>query len=168
MNGLSALGQTLHDEHRRTLEVMNALEDKILGNTASRPFDPSDNDDRRQLQDLIAIVDHDAGTHFRFEEEVLFPIFDEAGAGDMTQMLMQEHEAIRTLGSQLRSLAEGALQNGFDGAAWTDFRNAAMDLTQSVTFHIQKEEMGLVGRLSFFVDPETDGQLAMRYAEYAG
>jgi hemerythrin-like domain-containing protein len=86
----------------------------------------------------------------------------------MTQMLMQEHEAIRTLGSQLRSLAEGALKNGFDPSTWADFRNAAMDLTQSVTFHIQKEEMGLVGRLSFFVDPETDGQLAMRYAEYAG
>lgn len=166
MNGLSALGQTLHDEHRRTLEVMNALEDKILGASASRPFVATDNDDRRLLQDLIAIVDHDAGTHFRFEEEVLFPIFDEAGAGDMTQMLMQEHEAIRTLGSHLRVLAEGALESAFDETSWADFRNAAMDLTQSVTFHIQKEEMGLVGRLGFFLDPETDRQLALKYAEY--
>ncbi len=167
MTGLSALGQTLHDEHRQTLEVMNALENKILGNTASRPLDPSDNDDRRQLQDLIAVVDRDTGSHFRFEEEVLFPIFDEAGAGDMTQMLIQEHEAIRTLGSQLRLLAEGALENGFDESTWSDFRNAAMDLTASVMFHIQKEEMGLVGRLSFFIDPETDAELSRRHAEYA-
>ncbi len=168
MTGLSALGQTLHDEHRRTLEVMNALENKILGNTAHRPFDSSDNDDRRQLQDIIAVVDRDSGSHFRFEEELLFPIFDEAGASDMTQMLIHEHEAIRTLGSQLRLLAEGALQSGFDESTWAAFRNAAMDLTASVMFHIQKEEMGLVSRLSFFIDSETDGQLAMQYAEYAG
>ena len=168
MTGPSVLGQTLHEEHRQTLEVMNALENKMLGTTASRPFDPSDNDDRRQLQDIVAVVDRDTGSHFRFEEEVLFPIFEEAGAGDMTQMLIQEHEAIRTLGSKLRLLAEGALESGFDEASWSAFRNAAMDLTASVMFHIQKEEMGLVSRLSFFIDPETDAELSMRHVEYAG
>jgi iron-sulfur cluster repair protein YtfE (RIC family) len=167
MNGFSELGQALHDEHRQTLEVMNGLEDKILGASATRPFDPSDNDDRRRLEDLIAVVDRDTGSHFRFEEEVLFPIFDEAGAGDMTRMLIQEHEVIRTLGSQLRMLAEAALANGFDEATWSDFRTAAMDLAASVTFHIQKEEMGLIGRLSFFVDPGTDHRLAQQHAEYA-
>ena len=167
MNGLSELGRTLHDEHRQTLDAMSALEDKILGASANRPFDPTDPEERRQLQDLIAVIDRDVNCHFRFEEELLFPIFDEAGAGDMTQMLMQEHEAIRTLGSRVRTLAEGALKDGFDGASWADFRNAAMDLAGSVMFHIQKEEMGLVGRLGFFIDPSTDTRLAQQYAEYA-
>jgi hemerythrin-like domain-containing protein len=167
MNGFSELGQALHDEHRQTLDVMNGLEDKILGAAATRPLDPSDNDDRRQLENLIAVVDRDTGPHFRFEEEVLFPIFDAAGADDMTRMLIQEHEVIRTLGSQLRYLAEAALANGFDEAAWSDFRNTAMDLAASVTFHIQKEEMGLIGRLGYFVDPATDHRLAQRHAEYA-
>jgi hemerythrin-like domain-containing protein len=167
MNGLSELGRTLHDEHRQTLDAMSALEDKILGASANRPFNPADPEDRRQLQELIAVIDRDVNCHFRFEEELLFPIFDEAGAGDMTRMLMQEHEAIRTLGSRVRVLATGALDNGFDGASWAEFRDAAMDLGGSVMFHIQKEEMGVVGRLSFFVDPATDSRLAQQYAEYA-
>ncbi len=164
----SELGQILHDEHRQTLDIMNALEDQLLNSTDRRPLDTRREDVRRLLRDVTAVADRDANHHFRFEEEVLFPIFEAAGAGDMTRMLKHEHEAIRAFGSRVRHLAEVALGDGFDTAAWTDFRAAAMDLVQSTTFHIQKEEMGLVGRLGFFVDADTDRQLTQRYLGSVG
>ena len=166
MTGPTELGRMLHEEHLRTLEVMNAVEMRISGKKQDRRLDKADAGDERLLHDVLAIVDQDINQHFRFEEDVLFPILDTAGAGDMTRLLIQEHDGIRPLAETLRTLSVGVLENGCDDDAWRGFRYAAMDLVHAIMFHIQKEEMGLIQKLGFFTDEDTDRTLSARYAEY--
>jgi len=168
MMGLTQLGQMLHEEHQRTLSLLNNLESRILGPAANVPMSPDSDDDRRQLKTVIDVVDQDVDRHFGFEEEVLFPLLAEHGATDMTEMLMQEHELIRPLAARIKELALQALDGGLDDAAWGDFKTLGMELIEREMFHIQKEEMGLVQGLSYFLDPDTDRELSLRYADVRG
>lgn len=163
----SQVALTLHQEHLDTLAAMNTLEEMIHGEARDRPPDLYGTA-RQQVGTLIAAIDHDIDRHFEFEEQHLFPVLDLAGFGDMTAMLIQEHHTIRPLAERLRSLATHALQDGFEKAAWREFRETAMDLAPSVMFHIQKEEMGVIRRLDVLLDTETDKQLADSHAERTG
>lgn len=168
MMGMTELGRMLHEEHQRTLSLLNNLEGRILGPGANVPMSADSDDDRKQLRDVIEVVDQDVDRHFGFEEEVLFPLLAEHGAGDMTEMLMQEHALIRPLAARLKELALRALDGGLDAIAWGDFKTLGMELVEREMFHIQKEEMGLVQGLGYFLDPETDRELSLRYAEIRG
>jgi hemerythrin-like domain-containing protein len=161
----SEVARMLHQEHLDTLAAMNTLEEMIHGEVRDRPLDLSDGTARQQLGELIAAIDHDIDRHFEFEEQHLFPVLDEAGFGDMTAMLIQEHATIRPLAQRLRSVIAHALQDGFDKATWREFRETAMDLVPSVMFHIQKEEMGVIRRLDVLLDAATDKKLADHHAE---
>jgi iron-sulfur cluster repair protein YtfE (RIC family) len=163
----SQVGRLLHQEHLDTLAAMNTLEEIIDSRFRDRPLDVSSDAVRQQLSTLITAIDHDLYVHFQFEERDVFPILDRAGLGDMTAMLIHEHDAIRRLADRLRSVAVGALQNTFDKTTWREFREAGMDLVPSVMFHIQKEEMGVIRRLDVFLDAATDKTLADRHAEGA-
>lgn len=161
----SEVARMLHQEHLDTLAAMNTLEEMIHFESRDRPLDLSRETARQQLGKLIAAIDHDIDRHFRFEEQNLFPALDQAGFGDMTAMLLQEHDAIRPLAERLRSLAAHALQDGFEQATWREFRETGMDLVPSVMFHIQKEEMGVIRRLDVLLDAATDKKLADLHAE---
>jgi len=163
----SQVGRLLHQEHLDTLAAMNTLEEIIDSRFRDRPLDVSQEAVRQQLGTLITAIDHDLYVHFHFEERDIFPILDRAGLGDMTAMLIHEHDAIRGLASRLRSVAVGALQSTFDKTTWSEFREAGMDLVPSVMFHIQKEEMGVIRRLEAFLDSAIDKELADRHAEGA-
>jgi hemerythrin-like domain-containing protein len=158
----SEVGSILHQEHLDTLAAMNTLKEIIDSRFRDRPLDVSRETARQQLGNLIAAIDHDIDRHFRFEEQHLFPVLDQAGFGDMTAMLIQEHDAIRPLAERLRSVAAHALHDGFEKATWREFRETGMDLVPSVMFHIQKEEMGVIRRLDVLLDAATDKKLAMR------
>ena len=163
----SEVGRILHQEHLDTLAAMNTLEEIIDSRFRDRPLDVSREPIRQQLGQLIAVIDHDIDRHFRFEEQHLFPVLDHAGFGEMTEMLIQEHNAIRPLAERLRLIAARALQDAFDKATWREFRETGMDLVPSVIFHIQKEEMGVIRGLDVLLDPATDKELAEPYAGLA-
>jgi hemerythrin-like domain-containing protein len=161
------LAAVLHREHLQTLEAINALEARLFGADGDRPVDITIAEDRQLLQTLIRVVDHDITCHFQFEEAELFPLLTAAGIGDIVDMLVQEHEAVRPIALQLRELAEQALGSGFTDDRWSEFRDTAMDLMHSVMFHIQKEEMGVIRRLGFLLDAETTRRLGRAYAATA-
>lgn len=81
---------------------------------------------------------------------------------------MQEHELIRPLAARIKELAVLALDGGLDDSTWGEFKTLGMELVEREMFHIQKEEMGLVQGLSYFLDPDTDRELSLRYAEVRG
>jgi hemerythrin-like domain-containing protein len=162
---MAGLGDLLHADHLRTLAALDALEGRILGEGRSRPVDGDDAEDRRLVDEMLATIDYDTSTHFRFEETILFPLLEQGGVGDMTRLLTEEHAAIRELADQLRTAAAQALTSGRDAKAWNAFRYAAMDLIHSMLFHIQKEEISLVRRLGFLVKSEVDQELARQFAE---
>lgn len=157
------LGDLLHQEHLDTLAVINALEGRLSGGRAKTPMTAADPGDEALLRRLADMIANDSSRHFVFEEESLFPVLDLLGFGQITAMLRGEHEVIRGLGQELRDLTERGLRSSFHPEGWTSFRELAADLIHIETFHIQKEEMGIISRLPLLVDAETGARLAERY-----
>lgn len=165
MTDFSPLGRMLHEEHTRTLALMNALDTRTTGGSGNRPIDPADPDDRALLEEAVAAIDEEVDRHFGFEEAVLFPLLANRGAGDMIRLLTEEHAVIIPLGRGLSEVVVKALEHGFDGSGWNDFCEVAQELVDRVTLHLQKEEMGILRKLHLFFASATDRRLANQYAE---
>ncbi len=157
------IGQRLHDEHQSTLSILNDLEAAILARPQDQPMDLADAPQRATLERFIHVVDRDVSRHFDFEEDALFPILRGRGAGDMADMLTGEHAAIKPLANRLKAIAAHALRHGFNALTWGEFRTSVIDLMDREAFHIQKEEMGMVRVLAYFLDDAQDAALAERY-----
>jgi hemerythrin-like domain-containing protein len=153
----------LHDEHVATLEIINKLEMRIGKGKWDRRLEPSVATDKALLEELVAMMDSEVRLHLPFEEKELFPRLDEFGFEDVTNMLFDEHEAIRSLISSLRPLATEALANGFKEDKWALFYGLLADLASIVIFHIQKEEMGVISRLPMLLGLDGCAALASRY-----
>lgn len=166
MTRKDGIAEALHEEHLRTLEVMNALEERITGPAKTRPIAIDDDSDQALLEVVLSVLDLDISRHFRFEEEVLFPVLEQMHIGDVTQALVHEHEALRPLAQAMEEIATRARRETLDDQSWTDFRYAAMDLIHSVLFHIQKEEMTVIRRLGILLAPDTDESLCRHYVEF--
>ena len=164
-DGFTEVGRRLHEEHTATLAVLNDVEDAILSRKANAPMDLSTAEDRENLERLVSVVRMDVTRHFDFEEQALFPVLREKGAGDIADMLTQEHTAIKPIASRLEAIASHALTHGFNEATWAEFRLQVIELMERESFHIQKEEMGLVRGLLHFLEPEQDLDLARQYDE---
>jgi hemerythrin-like domain-containing protein len=165
MSDFIPLGRMLHEEHVRTLALMNALDSRTTGGSGKRPVDPADPHDRQLLEEAVAAIHEEVKQHFGFEESALFPLIADRGAGDMTRLLTQEHAVISPLGRRLSKAIVGALKSGFDDPGWSEFREVAQELVDRVTFHLQKEEMGIIQRRPSFFASETDRRLADQYGE---
>ncbi|WP_404385520.1 hemerythrin domain-containing protein [Caenispirillum salinarum] len=157
--GATRIGQALHTEHMRTMEQLDALESLIA---SRRP--PAPEAATATLEGIARALDEDVTRHFAFEEEHLFPRLHDAGAGFMVDMLTGEHAEIRPLAESLRDACRALAAGGFDANLWESFRADARDLIDRETFHIQKEEMGLLAALSQVLDAAEDGDLADRHA----
>lgn len=158
------LSELLHREHLETLAVAGELEARVDDRRAG-PIKIGD-DDRSQLQALIRIADVDIGRHYRFEEEVLFPKLAAAGLGPMIEVLVMEHDAVRAIVGPLRAAAEAALAVGFTQETWATFREGVFDLINSVSFHIQKEELGVIRQLATVLGADADRELGRLYASF--
>lgn len=157
--GATRIGGALHTEHMRTMEQLDALETLI---SARRPPDLAEA--APLLEDIARALDEDVTRHFAFEEEHLFPRLHDAGAGFMVDMLTGEHAEIRPLAEGLRDACRAMVAGGCDAELWESFRADARDLIDRETFHIQKEEMGLLAALSQVLDATEDADLAARHA----
>jgi hemerythrin-like domain-containing protein len=157
------IGRRLHEEHQSTLSILNDLEAAILARPQDHPMDLADARERETLERFIRVVDRDVSRHFDFEEDALFPILRSRGAADMADMLTREHAAIKPIAIRLKAVAAHALKHGFNALTWGEFRTSVIDLMDREAFHIQKEEMGLVRVLAYFLDDAQDAALAKRY-----
>ncbi|MFA7431196.1 MAG: hemerythrin domain-containing protein, partial [Rhodospirillaceae bacterium] len=151
--GSTRIGACLHAEHQATLSALNDLE--LLARFRSPP-DVADETTQARLADIARVLEEDVTRHFGFEETELFPLLRQAGAGFMVDMLMAEHADIRPFAEELAAVARTGAAHGFDDGAWKKFRMLAEDIIDRETFHVQKEEMGLLGALSQVLTPEQD------------
>lgn len=160
--GTTRIGAALHAEHQATMATLDALERLTDSRT---PPDTTSPAVRATLEDVARALEDDVRRHFSFEEDNLFPRLADAGAAFMVDMLSAEHDDIRPLAGYVRDACTAFTEAVPDAAAWAEFRAAARDLIERETFHIQKEEMGLLAALSQILDPDTDADLAARHAE---
>lgn len=158
----------LHAEHMHTLTVLQTLEEFLIRQTAKRPPDVGQSENRTLLEGLIAAIAAEVGRHFGFEENHLFPVLAARGEAGIAAFLTEEHAAILPLAQALAADAATAIrEGGFSAEGWAAFHRAGLELCEREMFHIQKEEMGLLAAIAMYVDADADGQLAALYEKVA-
>ena len=156
------IGQTLHDEHRATIALMERVETAIR---RRQPMSLADPEAPRLLCDLVAAIDNDTLRHFDFEESHLFTLFQSVGDQLIGNHLTEEHAFMRPLGEKLAALARLAQQNGFDAARWSEFQRVGAGFIQRMLIHVQKEEAALLPLIEDAMDNETEMRLCGVYAK---
>ena len=157
------IDKMLHEEHVAAMDIINKLEVRLGNGKWGRRLDCSVAADKGLMEELIAMMDGEVSLHLPFEEKELFPRLDELGFEDVTNMLFDEHEAIRSLIKTIRPLVAEALANGFKEDKWSIFYGQLADFASLVIFHIQKEEMGVISRLTMLLGTEECQKLASTY-----
>ncbi|MGE5545779.1 MAG: hemerythrin domain-containing protein [Solirubrobacterales bacterium] len=162
----SQIGALLHDDHMNTIAMLQNLEE-LVGSHRSAP--KVDEDLRATLATTERTIRDEVEKHFGFEEGYLFTEFTRLGETGIVTMLTHEHRSILPLALSVADLAAKAVADGaFDDGSWTEFCDAASELVEREIFHIQKEEMGLLGAISALLDDETDQRLAETYRRVVG
>jgi hemerythrin-like domain-containing protein len=164
MNFSNRISQTLHEEHRATVELLERLEHLMTQHRRGAP-DIGDPAVKRLLSDLATGMADEVQRHFDFEERHLFAYLDTIGDSAIGAHLTDEHSAMRPLGTRLVEMAHSAAERGFDEAAWAEFRRAGGELCERMLAHIQKEEMALLPLCEESMDAETEARLCQEYAE---
>lgn len=166
MSFANRIAQALHDEHRATIALMERLEQLLTHHRRSPPA-KGDVAITQLLSDLTTGIEGEVERHFAFEENRLFTYLDSIGDEEIGAHLTEEHTAIRPIGVQVVKLARNALDNGFDAAAWDEFRRLGRELSERMLAHVQKEEMALLPVLDESMDAETEMALFEEYFQTA-
>ena len=164
----SALALMIRQEHQRTLDLLNALDQSVRGRASRRPLDLRQAGERALLDRMIEGIDDEILRHFAVEEALVFPMVQESVGLDVVLMLIREHEAIGSLASCLLAAARRAPDRPLDESEWRAFRDAAEAFIDQETFHIQKEEAAVVGGLATLLTGEQDRAAAGRYRALCG
>lgn len=159
----SKTGQLLHDDHHRTIDLLNAFE-AYLERTTEDDIPHLDVDGRVLLATLGKELGQDLERHFLLEEQWLFPPIAAAGAYEMTADLSTDHEALRPLVRRITRLCALALREGFDEESWPVFRHFGQQLIEGLVLHIQKEETALLSAVDAVLTPAQDVSLARAYS----
>jgi hemerythrin-like domain-containing protein len=165
MSFTNRVSQTLHDEHRDTVALIERLEQLIGRNRRDNPPKPGDPGVARLLTDLTTWVDGEINRHFTFEEEQLFTYLQALGDEDIGTHLTEEHRAIRPLGARIAALAREASAQPLDVAKWDEFRRVGQELCERTLAHVQKEEMALLQVIEDRMDPDTEARLYQEYVD---
>jgi hemerythrin-like domain-containing protein len=156
------VSRVLDDEHRANLELLGRVEQRF----ARMPRSGAGSDpELQQLAGALGrLIEHDIERHFTFEENELFPRMADAGDGDMAALLIEEHDAIRAVASELLPLTRAAAAGTLDDAGWDTLKRGALEMVERQVAHIQKETMALLPLLEDLLGDDDDRELAFAYA----
>ncbi len=138
------VSRRLHEEHDATLALWTRVQ-----RVALQPG----SDARALLAQALAALEGEIGKHFEFEEKELFPRLD---AGELGELLTEEHVLIREAAARMKSALAG---ERFDAA-----RAIALELSEVILGHVDKEEKSLLPAVDDALDETTDAELTMEYA----
>jgi hemerythrin-like domain-containing protein len=156
------VSHALDEEHRTNLDLLGRVEQAFV--RVGRDGGVRDPEVARLAGALARHLDEDIGHHFDFEERELFPRMADAGDGDMAALLIEEHETIRAVASELLPLARAAAAGTLDEPGWGALKRSAVEMVERQVAHIQKETMALLPLLDDLLDEDTDRELAFAYA----
>lgn len=165
MTFANRIGQVMHDEHDATIALMARLRQVIAQYPKGSSPDTDDLVLTRLLTDLSAAIESELNRHFLFEEKELFSYLTVYGDEAIATHLMDEHVAIRRVGSILAVLAREGRVRGFDMVRWAEFRRHSRGLCDLLEAHVQKEETALLPAIDELMDSETEMRLYEKYAE---
>lgn len=157
------ISRRLHEEHQAILALLERF-----GSALARLRDaPPAADDvlwRGLLTDLAVALENEVTRHFALEEQQLFPRLRERGEGDLADLLLEEHAAIREVARPLLGLVAQARAGALDAGGWRALRSGGLELVERLSSHAQKEEGALVPLIDEMLDEATDDELFAAYA----
>ncbi len=164
MSFTNRISQTLHEEHRATIALMERLE-QLMARHRRGPPDVGTAGVAQLLADLATGVEAEVQRHFTFEETHLFRYLEAVGDEAIGAHLTEEHAAMRPIGVAVARLARAAAVQGFDAAGWNEFRRLGQELCERMLAHVQKEEMALLPLLEEAMDADAETRLYQEYVE---
>jgi hemerythrin-like domain-containing protein len=167
MTFTNRISQTLHEEHRATVALVERLEQLLARHRRGRAPDIGEPGLARLLLDLSIGVEAELPRHFDFEENRLFAFLQVTGDDAIAAHLADEHRAIRPIGAEVAKLARGAADRGFEQATWEEFRRLGQEFCERILAHVQKEEVALLPILEDSMDADTEARLLDEYLESA-
>lgn len=157
----SHVTRRLHEEHVNALGLLQRLQTTLSRQGPARAPSADDACFAALARDLRAAIAGEIGSHFRFEEDELFPALAARGEADIGELLAEEHRVILPVAERLAELAR---QPAMTQDAWAEFHRLGGELAERLGAHIQKEEMGLLPLVDSLLDDETGARLAEAYA----
>jgi hemerythrin-like domain-containing protein len=154
----------LHREHVTVIGLLGRLSQLLSRHNAATPPAADDSTASGLLAELSGALINEIERHFQFEEEKLFPLLDENGDQDLSDLLREDHAVLVPV---IRAVAEAIGQSragGFSSDAWAAFHPLAAELADRLTDHAEKEEMSLVPLLDDLLEDDEDADLAAAYA----
>lgn len=152
----------LHEEHAAVFELCRRIDAAF-----ARQTDPPATDDATWIALLRKIgqaMEQEVWRHFEFEERALWPLLRDAGDGDLAVLLDEEHEVIRDVAETLASGIATGLAGKLDRAAWQRLKTAALEFSERLVSHAQKEDLSLLPALDNLLTPEQDSEMFGAYA----
>jgi hemerythrin-like domain-containing protein len=94
----------------------------------------------------------------------LFPRLQEAGDGDLATLLNEEHVTIRAVAQPIAALLREALAGALQPQQWQTLKTLALEFSERLGSHAQKEDGALLPLLDNMLDEDTDRELFGAYA----
>ncbi len=154
----------LYEEHAATLLLLGRVERLFTGRTGAYPPAAGDGGWPAFARALQSAIEVEVARHFEFEERDLFPRLEEAGDGDLAALLNEEHATIRAVAQPLVDLLRQALADGLQPQQWQTLKTLALEFSERLGSHAQKEDGALLPLLEHLLDEDTDRELFGAYA----
>jgi iron-sulfur cluster repair protein YtfE (RIC family) len=154
----------LYEEHVATLQLLARVERVFTGRAGVYPPMANDPEWPAFARAMLSAIDVEVARHFEFEERDLFPRLEEAGDGDLAALFNEEHTTIRTVAQPLTGLLRQALAEGLAPQQWQTLKTLALEFSERLGSHAQKEDGALLPVLDNLLDEETDRELFGAYA----
>ncbi len=154
----------LYEEHAATLHLLARVERVFTGRAGAYPPAAGDAGWSAFARALLSAIEVEVARHFEFEERDLFPRLEEAGDGDLAALLSEEHATIRAVAQPLAALLRQALDAGLQPQQWQTLKTLALEFSERLGSHAQKEDGALLPVLEQLLDEDTDRELFGAYA----
>lgn len=165
MHASTETGRLLHDDHRRTIDVLSRIDGFLAATDDARIVAVDSAECSAFLGDLSHLLADEIGSHFDFEEQAIFPMLEARGAYALIGMLAEDHARLRPLGRRVAALCALARRDGFEAETWLAFRAFAGDLAESLLRHLEVEETTMLAMIDRILDPTTDRAFAAAYRD---
>lgn len=157
------VSRRLYQEHVTVLDLL-ARFGQALGRLRGETPAAGDPGWSVLLAQLGGALEHEVTRHFQLEEEELFPRLHARGEGDLAELLLEEHVAIREVSGQLLPLVARARAGQLDAAGWRALKASGLELVERLSSHAEKEQGALVPLVDEILDDDADRAIAAAYA----
>lgn len=154
----------LYEEHAATLQLLARVERIFGGRAGAYPPAAGDAEWPAFARSLLSAIEVEVARHFEFEERDLFPLLEEGGDGDLAALFNEEHASIRAVAQPLAGLLRQALVEALSPQQWQTLKTLALEFSERLGSHAQKEDGALLPVLDGLLDEETDRTLFAAYA----